>query len=241
MSTTPPAPERCRNRLLGTLSDEDYLALAPLLRPERLRSRQVVCQRGKAAAHVYFPTGCVLSVLTFMRNGVAIETGTIGMEGFSGVDVLLGVQHWTDTTVCQIEGECMCMSASDFRKAVKGESALRRIVQRFVAVYLSLVSQSVACNRLHNIEERFARWVLMTHDRLPGDEFSLTQEFLADMLGVHRPSVSVVAGAFQQAGYIRYSRGRMTILDRRGLEAASCECYGVCARQIEELLGPGKG
>jgi len=237
MSTITAAPERCRNRLLGTLSDEDYLALAPLLHAERLRSRQVVCQRGKAAAHVYFPTGCVLSVLTFMRSGIAIETGTIGMEGFSGIDVLLGVPHWTDTTVCQVEGDCMCMSASDFRKATKGDSALRRILQRFVAVYLSLVSQSVACNRLHTIEERFARWVLLTHDRLPGDEFALTQEFIADMLGVHRPSVSVVAGAFQQAGYIRYSRGRMTILDRRGLESASCECYGVCARRIEALLG----
>jgi hypothetical protein len=240
MSTTPPPPERCGNRLLGTLSDEDYLELAPLLRPERLHSRQLICQRGKAAAHVYFPCGCVLSVLTFMRSGVAIESGTIGMEGFSGIDVLLGVQHWTDTTVCQVTGDCVCMAASDLRKATRDDTPLRRILQRFVAVYLSLVSQSAACNRLHNIEERFARWVLMTHDRLPGDEFFLTQEFIADMLGVHRPSVSVVAGAFQQAGYIRYSRGRMTILDRRGLEAASCECYAVGARQIEELLGPRK-
>lgn len=240
MATNSRPPDRCANRLLGMLSDEDYAVLAPLLRLEQLHSRAVICERGKAASHVYFPCGCVLSVLTFMKNGIAIETGTIGMEGFSGIDVLLGVKHWTDTTVCQVGGECMCMSASDFRKATKGETPLRRIVQRFIAVYLSLVSQSVACNRLHSIEERFARWVLMTHDRLPGDEFALTQEFIADMLGVHRPSVSVVAGAFQQAGCIRYSRGRMTIVDRRGLEAASCECYGVCARQIEQLLGPGK-
>lgn len=240
MSTTPNLTERCGNRLLGTLSEADYRAIAPLLRPARLQARDTVCARGQAAAQVYFPCGAVLSVFTFMHNGVAIESGPIGNEGFAGADVMLGQRLWTDTTVCQIAGDCMAMSAPDFQKATAGDTPLRRIVQRFIAVYLSLVTQSVACNRLHNTEERFARWALMMHDRLDGDEFFLTQEFLAGMLGVHRPSVSVVAAAFQQAGFIRYSRGHMAILNRRGLEDASCECYAVGARQIEQLLGQAR-
>jgi CRP-like cAMP-binding protein len=140
------------------------------------------------------------------------------------------------TTLCQVEGAALRMSAAAFNRAIEGNSALRRLCQRYLTAYLSLVSQSVACNRLHNIEERFARWVLMTHDRVDGDEFFLTQEFIADMLGVHRPSVSLVAGAFQQAGFIKYSRGAMTILNREGLEAASCECYETCREQFRRLL-----
>jgi hypothetical protein len=240
MSTTSNPPERCGNRLLGTLSDADYSAIAPLLHPARLRARDMACERGRAAAQVYFPCSCVLSVFTFMHNGVAIEAGPIGNEGFAGIDVLLGQPRWTDTTVCQIGGDCMAMPAADFHKATAGETPLRRIVQRFIAVYLSLVTQSVACNRLHNTEERFARWVLMLHDRLGGDEFFLTQEFFAGMLGVHRPSVSVVAAAFQNAGFIRYSRGHIAVLNRRGLEDASCECYAVGARQVAQLLGSGR-
>jgi hypothetical protein len=240
MAATSIQTERSGNRLLRTLSDADYRGIAPQLRPLRLQARDTICERGQAAAQVYFPCGSVLSVFTFMHNGIAIESGPIGSEGFAGVDVLLGQQRWTDTTVCQIAGDCMAMSAADFHMATAGDTPLRRIVQRFIAVYLSLVTQSVACNRLHNTEERFARWVLMMHDRLACDEFFLTQEFLAGMLGVHRPSVSVVAAAFQQAGFIRYSRGRMAILDRRGLEEASCECYAVGARQVEQLLGPGR-
>jgi len=201
-----------------------------------LHRKEVVGERGKAAEHVHFPCGGVLSVLAFMQSGAAVEVGTLGREGFYGLELLVGGKIWTETTVCQVEGDSLRMPAAAFRKAIAADTGLRRMTQRYLMAYLALVSQSVACNRLHNIEERFARWVLMAHDRVEGDEFFLTQEFIADMLGVHRPSVSVVAGAFQQAGYIKYSRGAMCILNREGLEAASCECYAASNEQFASLL-----
>jgi CRP-like cAMP-binding protein len=232
-----PARESC-NRLLASLGQADYLKLAPGLSHVHLRRKDVVGERGAPATHVYFPCGSVLSVLAYMHSGAAVEVGTIGREGFFGLELLVGGQHWTETTVCQVEGGSLCMTAAAFRDAVAGDTPLRRITQRYLMAYLALVSQSVACNRLHNIEERFARWVLMTHDRVDGDDFFLTQDFIADMLGVHRPSVSLVAGAFQQAGFIKYSRGAMSILNRQGLEDASCECYAVSANQFARLLAP---
>jgi CRP-like cAMP-binding protein len=224
------------NRLLATLDEDAYQQLAPLLQPAHLAMGDVIGERGQPAGYVYFPCGAVLSELIYMANGSAVEVGTIGKEGFCGLELLLGGTNWTETIVCQLEGDSLRMSAADFREAVGGDTPLRRIAQRYFLVYMNLVLQSVACNRLHNIEERFARWVLMTHDRLDGDSFFLTQEFIADMLGVHRPSVSVVAGAFQQAGFIKYSRGNMSILNRQGLEDASCECYALVAEQIADLL-----
>ncbi len=209
---------RTENRLLSSLSESEYDVLAPSLSRVRLKRKDIVGERGAPATGVHFPCGAVLSVLAYMQSGAAVEVGTIGTEGFFGLELLVGGRSWTETTVCQIEGDSLVMPASEFRDATAGDTPLKRIAQRYLMAYMSLVSQSVACNRLHNIEERFARWVLMTHDRVAGDEFFLTQDFIADMLGVHRPSVSLVAGAFQQAGYIRYSRGAMKILNRAGLE-----------------------
>lgn len=226
------------NRLLATLDDAQFAQLAPSLQTVRLKHKQVVGERGQSAEFVYFPCGAVLSVLAFMQSGAAVEVGTIGREGFFGLELLVGGKHWTETTLCQVEGDSLRMPASAFSDAIATNSGLRRNAQRYLLAYFALVSQSVACNRLHNIEERFARWVLMTHDRVDGDEFFLTQEFIADMLGVHRPSVSLVAGAFQQAGFIKYSRGTMTILNREGLEAASCECYATTSEQFAKLLAP---
>jgi len=229
----------CPNRLLRMLDEEAYRALMPAMSRRRLHVGDVVGPRGEAASNVYFPCHGVLSVLTLMRDGTMVETGTIGNEGFAGIDVLLGCEYWTDTVFCQVEGDCLWMTAEAFHQAVAALPSLRRATQRFVAAYLSLVAQSAACNRLHKVEERFARWMLMTGDRVGGDGFYLTHEFISQMLGVHRASVSTVASAFQQAGLIRYTRGHVTLLDRPGLERASCECYEVCARQIEDLLRPG--
>lgn len=231
-----PAP-RCENLLLATLSEQEYASLAPRLHPVHSPNKEVLGERGKAVRYVYFPCTSVLSVLSTMSNGAAVEIGTVGNEGFLGIEVLAGSDTSAETTVCQIEGDGLRMSVGDFKEAIAGDTPLRRIVQRYLLVYMSLISQSVACNRLHSIEERFARWVLMTHDRVKGDEFYLTQEYLADMLGVHRPSVSLVAGAFQQAGLISYRRGHMTIVNRQGLEDTCCECYEIASGQFDNLLG----
>jgi CRP-like cAMP-binding protein len=237
MSVSSTSVLRCRNHLLAMLSEDEYQALAPHLHPFHTQQKDVLGERDKPLDHVYFPCTSVLSVLAYMANGIAVEVGTIGNEGFFGVEVLVGGELSTETTVCQVEGDNLRMAVPDFKDAIDGNTPLRRLGQRYLMAYLSLVSQSVACNRLHTIEERFARWVLMTHDRVEGNEFHLTQEFLADMLGVHRPSVSVVAGAFQQAGLIRYNRGHMSILNRHGLEDACCECYGMVRKQFHRLLG----
>lgn len=228
---------RCENLLLARLSEDEYQALAPGLHPVHTRQKDVLGEREKPLRYVYFPCTSVLSVLAYMSNGTAVEVGTIGNEGFLGIEVLVGGDLSTETTVCQVEGDNLRMSVGDFKEAVVGDTPLRRIAQRYLMAYLSLVSQSVACNRLHTIEERFARWVLMTHDRVKGGQFDLTQEFLADMLGVHRPSVSLVASTFQQAGLIKYSRGHMSILNRRGLEDTACECYEIVSKQFDRLLG----
>jgi CRP-like cAMP-binding protein len=226
----------CTNRLLRMLGETEYRALAPRLERVRLARRDVVCRRGGIADAVYFPGNCLLSVLTPMHDGTTVEAGMIGREGFAGIEVLLGAACWNHTVVCQIEGDCLWMPAVEFRAAIAGDTGLRRAVQRFVVAYLGLVMQSVACNRVHKVEARFARWILMTADRVGDDMFYLTQEFISQMLGVRRPSVSTVAGAFQQAGLIRYTRGCVTILDRAGLERVSCECYAACRQQAEELL-----
>jgi len=236
MPTSFPAARERGNLLLNALGDDEYQRLAPRLQMVQLQQKDTVGQRGATSSYIYFPCTAVLSVLAFMDDGSAVEVGTVGKEGFVGIELLLGGARNTETTICQVDGSALRMSTGDFKEAIAGDTPLRRITQRYLLVYLSLVSQSVACNRLHGIEARFARWVLMTHDRVDGNEFNLTQEFIADMLGVQRPSVSLVASAFQQAGLIRYSRGHMTILNRAGIEDASCECYGIVREQFRTLL-----
>lgn len=224
------------NRLLAMLPPTEYQQLLPRLEFVDTTFKQVLFERNKPIDYVYFPCNSVFSILSFTQNGAAVEVGTIGNEGFTGIDVLVGGKLATDTMICQVAGSSLRMRSQDFQEAIHGETPLRNVAQRFLRAYLSQVSQSVVCNRLHTIEERFDRWVLMTHDRVAGNEFHLTQEFLADMLGVQRPSVSVVASAFQQAGLIKYSRGNMAILNRPGLESTSCECYANVSEQINRLL-----
>ena len=224
-----------QNVLLSTLPDEDLRHLLERLDVMELRLKQVLVERGQPIRHVYFPCTCVLSVLAYMKSGAAVEVGTIGKEGFLGIDLLAGSEIALDTTLCQVAGTSLRMKAADFNHAIAGDTPLRRITQRYLQAYLSLVSQSVACNQLHTIEERFSRWLLMTQDRAGSDSFDLTQEFIAEMLGVHRPSVSLVAGAFQQAGMIKYNRGHVTILDRQAMEEAACECYDNIAQNFRRL------
>ena len=237
MLTSVPSSQPCDNRLLALLSAQDYHALASHLELVPLDIKEIIAERGQPIRYIYFPCTAVLSVLALMLDGQAVEVGTIGNEGFSGLDVLVGGDLATETAICQIKGKALRMPMADFNRATDGDTPLRRVTLRYLQAYLSMVSQSVACNRLHNVEARFARWVLMTHDRVLGDDFYLTQEFLASMLGVHRPTISLVAGAFQQAGMIRYNRGHMTILKREALEDICCECYDVVNEQFERTLG----
>ena len=231
----------CPNLLLSLLPEEEYQMLRLHLEYCPTPAKTILFERGKAIRHVYFPLSGAHSVLAVMEDGAAVEVGTVGYEGMSTVDVLTGSTLATETTICQIPGDSLRMPVEKFNEVLQKAKELRRLAYRFLQAYLSQVSQSVACNRLHPTEERFARWLLASNDRARSNTFQLTQEFLADMLGVHRPSVSLIARNFQQAGLLTYRRGVITILDREGIEEASCECYAVVRAQFERALGKPMG
>lgn len=241
MSVTLGEARLCPNFLLGTLSDDDLKLLLPKLELVEVKLKENLYERDATIPHVFFPTSAVISNMVFMANGTAIEVGTVGNEGFSPMEVLLDATTASETAICQIAGKALRIGLNDFKDAIRHSTSLRNVLQHYGQAYLSLVSQSVACNRLHHVDARFARWLLTTHDRVHSDDFYLTQEFLADMLGVHRPSVSIIASAFQKAGLIQYSRGHMKILDRTRLAKASCECYGTVRSQFKRLAGIAVG
>lgn len=225
------------NRLLGALPDDDRAWLAPHLARVPLAVGDVLAEPGEVLAHVYFPETCILSVISRMADGGAVEVGTVGNEGMVDLAVLLDAEASPNQTLCQMPGDACRLPAAALGEAVDTRPAVRRLLHRYAQAYLTQVAQGAACNRLHGIEQRCARWLLMTHDRVGGaDTFPLKQEFLAIMLGVRRAGVTVAAGALQDAGLIRYRRGSIRVLDREGLEAATCECYGVIRGQFDRLL-----
>lgn len=208
-------------------------ALRPQLKSVTLKVRDCIYPAGERYTSVYFPAGAVLSILTVMHDGAAVEIGTTGREGFSGAPLVLGAERAASQTICQIAGDAFCMPADAFLRHLETASAFRRIVRKYTEALFNFMGQSIACNRLHTVNERCARWLLLTRDRVGADQFDLTQEFLAIMLGVHRPGVSIAAGALQEAGFIRYRRGHVEIRDPEGLESAACECYRITAQQFE--------
>jgi CRP-like cAMP-binding protein len=236
MTATPLQVRTCRNHLLSKLSEEQFQLLLPFLDSVQTQLKEVLYQQGEPIEYAYFPCSSIQSCMICMEDGAGIEVGTVGNESFTGVELLFDAKLAIETVICQLAGQSLRMRADDFRKAVDTQAAFRQLMNCSAQAYLAQVSQSVACNRLHGVNMRFARWMLITHDRVEGEEFPMTQEFIASMLGVHRPSVSLVAGVFQQAGIIQYSRGRIKILDRSGLEDASCECYSIVRKQFKRLL-----
>ena len=185
---------------------------------------------------VYFPLGCVLSVVTQMKDGTQIEVGTIGREGMSAIPLLLGASSTANNSYCQVTGDAIQMPAELFRELITANAPFRQLLDRYMQGYVNMLGQLAACNRLHSVYERCARWLLMTRDRVDGDSIPLTHEFLAMMLGTGRSGVTIAAATLQQAGFIKYSHGMITILDRPGLENASCECYEVAREQFGGLL-----
>jgi CRP-like cAMP-binding protein len=236
--TTLPAVSTPRNRLLDALPAAVRDELAPHLERVTLDVREPVAHPGRPFEYVWFPESCIVSVVNDMRDGSTVETGTIGNEGVAGLEALMDADSSERRTFGQVPGSALRARASIVAGLVERERELRRLVNRYSQAYLSQVAQGAACNRLHGIEQRCARWLLLTHDRVGRDQFLLKQEFLADMLGVRRAGVSVAASSLQHAGLIRYRRGVIQVLDRDGLEAASCECYAVIREQFDRLLPP---
>jgi CRP-like cAMP-binding protein len=225
------------NRLLGMLPAKDYRRLHPHLERIPLTYRQSLYRARRPLDFVYFIETGVGSLVNTMANGEAAEVGTIGNEGVVGLPLLLGDDRAPTSVYVQVPGEGLRMKAALFSAELARSASMRVVMQRYTHALFNQVAQSAACNHFHSLEQRCCRWMLMTHDRMKSDEFLLTQEFLAMMLGVQRTGVSVAAGALQRAGLIRYSRGVVTVLDRRGLRKRSCECYGVSKREFDRLLG----
>jgi CRP-like cAMP-binding protein len=236
MNRTPPVPALRGNRLLARLSDADQQRLRPHLQPVTLERDTVLYEMRGRIDFVYFPTGSVLSALTIMRNGRAIEVGTIGNEGAAGLALLAGSQTSPNRTIAQIAGGGQRIAADVLHKLAEHDGPLRRLLLAYHALFFTTVSQSVACNGLHSIQERCCRWLLMTHDRVEGDEFRLTHEYLAFMLGTRRAGVTEVLQSLRDEGWITYNRGRLVVLDRGGLEAGSCECYRAVNEEYERLF-----
>ncbi len=237
MATRRKAAKPAANRLLGLLNPGDYRRLRPHLHPIALTYRRSLYRARKPIEFVYFIETGVGSLVNTMANGQAAEVGTIGNEGLVGLPLVLGDDRAPTSVYVQVPGAGLRMKASLFEKELARSATMRTVMLHYAHASFNQVAQSAACNQFHSLEQRCCRWLLMTHDRMQSDEFLLTQEFLAMMLGVQRTGVTAAAGALQRAGLIRYSRGNVTIVDRRGLIRRSCECYGVSKKEFDRLLG----
>jgi CRP-like cAMP-binding protein len=213
------------NRLLAALPRKEYRKLLSVLEPVELAFEEVLYEAHARIRHVYFPNDCLVSMLTTVDNGRAAEVGLIGSEGMVGVPVALGIGASPFRALVQGGGTAMRMTVADFQRVFSESAALRRELYLFTHLLMIQIAQTAACNRFHAVKQRMARWLLMTHDRANSNEFPITQEFLALMLGVRRVGVHLAARALQERKLIAYRRGTVTILDHRGLVAAACGCY----------------
>jgi len=202
----------------------------------QLTLRQQIYRQEEQIETVYFPLDCVLSVVTQMEDGSSIEIGTIGREGMSAFPLLMGASTTANDCYCQVRGRAVMISADLFHELSAGDSGFRQRLDRYLQAYVNMLGQLAACNRLHSVIERCSRWLLMTVDRVGLNDIPLTHEYLAMMLGTGRSGVTIAAATLQQAGLITYSRGTIQIIDRAGLESASCECYTVARNQFGGFL-----
>ena len=224
------------NQLLTSLPADDFRRLQPFLEPVALKLKRVLYKPGDVVDYVYFPGGGFVSIVTVLANGSMVEVATIGREGMIGVSAATAGYRESALTLVQMETErCVRVSGAAFRREMDRRGAFFDIVTSFTQALMGTIMQSTACNAIHSVEQRLARWLLLAHDRVGADRFPLTQEFVAMMLGAARPTVTIVAGTLQRAGLITYTRGQVVIVDRERLEQASCECYGVTTALLDRI------
>jgi CRP-like cAMP-binding protein len=224
------------NRLLATLPKNEYKRLFPKLKKVNLILGEALYEPGDVIKYVYFPNDSIISLISELSETSWLEVGMVGSEGMAGLAVFMGVNSSSTRALVQGSGSAMRMSSAAVRKESNRLGSLHHLLHRYSHSLLAQVAQSSACNRFHLVDARLARWLLMTNDRLGAEEFPLTQEFLSNMLGVRREGVSKAAGALQASKLIRYSRGVITILNRRGLEAKSCQCYAIIKAETDAYL-----
>jgi CRP-like cAMP-binding protein len=231
------SPGSTGNRFLDTLSTESFSRMLPKLQETMMSVGHVIAHPGMPIEWVVFPRGSVISAVTRMRDGADVEVTVFGREGFYGLQVALGDGMGSNEAMVQIGGRAYGIRSADFLECIREDADLKQRVLRYTQAIIETISQFSGCNRLHPINERCARWLLMAHDRVDGDEIFLTHEFLATMLGVRRPGVSLAAAALDKAGLIEYHRGHIIVRNRAGLEAIACECYDAANDALDRLLG----
>jgi CRP-like cAMP-binding protein len=224
------------NRLLDALPADDRRALVAVASSFSARQGKVIYRQGGEVGFVYFPIAAMYSLVLNLESGEKAEVATVGNEGFVGLPVYFRLGRSPYEAMLQVVGEALEVQAKQFSRLVSSSRALAELVSRFAVYSFHCANQLVACNAFHALEERACRWLLLTRDRAGSDRFQLTQEFLAEMLGVTRQSVTIVAGTLQRAGLISYKRGEITVLNRAGLEEAACECYGEMQRFYREIV-----
>lgn len=234
-----PPPRAVCNHLLAFLPPDDYERLAPTLDVIPLELKAILHKPGEPLEYVYFPGGGFCSVVTVLEDGSMVEVATIGREGMIGLSAVLNNGPSPSATMVQAETDtCYRMPVVAFQREMGRRGVFYGLITRYAHALVGFIMQSTACNAIHSVEQRLSRWLLMAHDRVGKDDFPLTQEFVAMMLGATRPTVTVVAGTLQRAGLITYHRGHVTIVDREQLEAASCECYRAATNLLKSVTQP---
>jgi CRP-like cAMP-binding protein len=234
----PPADSQPKNKLLASLPRADFERLRPHLKTIPLQAKQILHPVNEPVRQVFFLNGGVASMTTVMKNGAMVEIATVGDEGLVGINAYFGGEMLSGETMVQVpvpNASAEVMSTETFKRELGRAGPFQECVQRYSQGLLMLMMQSTGCMALHPVQERCCRWLLMTHDRVRTDEFHLSHEFLAMMLGSTRPTVTLVAGTLQKAGLIKYTHGRIRILDRKSLEDASCECYATVKANFDRL------
>lgn len=224
------------NHLLAALPAEEYERLAPNLEQVPMPLGHVLYESGSELNHVYFPTTSIVSLLYVMLDGASAEIAVVGNEGIIGVALFMGGETMPNRAVIQSAGHAYRLKGYLLKEEFNRSGGLQHLLLRYTQALLTQMAQTAVCNRHHSLDQQLCRWLLLSLDRLPSDELIMTQELIANMLGVRREGVTEAAGNLQKSGLIKYSRGRITVLDRAGLEARVCECYAVVRREFERLL-----
>ncbi|MGH8502475.1 MAG: Crp/Fnr family transcriptional regulator [Gammaproteobacteria bacterium] len=240
MAYDPPA-SISKNKLLATLPSDAYQRIFPHLEEVSLTLGQVLYESGGQQDFVFFPTTAIVSLLYMMENGQSAEMAITGYEGVVGVSLFMGGGSMPSRAVIQSGGHALRMKARTMQAEFERGGSFHKALLRYTMALITQMSQTAVCNRLHSLDQQLCRWLLLSHDRLLTDELVMTHELIANMLGVRREGVTLAAGRLQQAGLISYKRGRIDILDRAGLEARVCECYGVIRKESDRLLGAPAG
>jgi CRP-like cAMP-binding protein len=226
-----------KNRLLAALPPDVLSRLRPRLRNVPLNVRNTIMMPNTEIEAVYFVESGWVSLVTLLEDGAQAEIGIVGREGMVGLPLVTGVDTAFVEAYAQADGTALRLDAGSFRRTMDEEPEFRRLLLRYLEAMVAQFTQTAACNGRHGLEQRLARWLLMAHDRAEGDNLQITQEFLSMMLCVYRPTVSIAARSLQRAGIIRLGRGRITVLDREGLESSACDCYEIVRRRTARLLG----